>query len=107
MQRHAYCERLAQQIHTCLAEGIHPEPDVRHYIDSTLAHPTRRELETRLKDSNNCERDTLLELIFFHGREIQVRLENCIDESNFQQYVADLILGMMMRKYPLDDEYKP
>jgi len=107
MQRHAYCERLAHQIHTCFAEGIHPEPDVRHYIDSTLAHPTRRELETLLKDSNNCERDTLLELIFFPGRDIQVRLENFIEESHFQQDEAEVILGMLMRKEPVADLYYP
>jgi len=101
MQRHNDCERLAQQIQTCLIGEIHPEPDVRHFIDSTFAHPSRRELESILKDPDNCEQDTLLELIFFPGQDIQVLLENLIEEIRFQQHDEEVILGMVMEKKPV------
>ena len=92
--------QLAQEISVWLARGIRPEPDVRHYIDSTLALPTHQKLESVLKDPDNCERDTLLELIFFPGQDIQVRLEDLIEQSCFQQDDEEKILGLLMGKKP-------
>jgi hypothetical protein len=107
MQQRSYCERLAEQIHACLAEGIRPEPEVRHYIDSTFALPSRRELEIILKDPDSCEQETLLELIFFPGIDTQVLLENLIEEYHFQQNEEDVILGMLMEKKPVTALYYP
>ena len=92
--------QLAQEIEAWLARGIHPEPDVRHYIDSTFALPTHQELESVLKDPDNCERDTLLELIFFPGQDIQIRLEELIEQSCFQQDDEEKVLGLLMEKKP-------
>ena len=98
MQRHDCCEQLAEQIQACLTKGIHLEPEVQHYIDSTFAHPTRQELEIILNDPENCEQDALLELIFFPGWDIQILLENMIEEGHFQQDEEDVVFGLLMGK---------
>ena len=102
-----HCRQLAREIEAWLARGIRPEPDVRHYIDSTFALPTRQELESVLTDSDNCERDTLLELIFFPGQEIQILLEDLIENSYFQQDDEEQILVLLMGKKPEVAFYYP
>jgi hypothetical protein len=89
-------EQLAREIIAWFARGIHPEPDVRHYIDTTFAFPTRQELASILNDADNCERDTLLELIFFPGQNIQVLLEDLIEQSHFQPNDQEKILDLLM-----------
>lgn len=105
MQRHDCCEQLAQQIQAWLTKGIHPEPEVRHYIDSTFAHPTRRELEIILNDPENCEQDALLELIYFPGQDIQILLENVIEDGHFRQDEEEVIFNMLMREKPVTTLY--
>jgi len=102
-----HCEKLAQEIEAWFARGIRPEPDVRHYIDSTFALPTHQELESVLKDPDNCERDTLLELIFFPGQDIQVLLEDLIEQSHFLQDDEEKILDLLMGKKPEVALYYP
>lgn len=98
MQRRNNCERLARQITAFLTKGIHPEPAVRHFIDSTFAHPSRHELEIILKDPDNCEKDTLLELIFFPGQDLQIALEELIEEGHFQQDEEAVVLDLLMKQ---------
>ena len=107
MQRRTNCEHLARQITAFLAKGIHPESEVRHFIDSTFAYPSRRELETILKDPDNCEKDTLLELIFFPGRDLQVDLEDLIEKGQFQEDEEAIVLGLLMKQNLQADLYYP
>jgi hypothetical protein len=107
MQRRTHCERLADRIHACFMAGIYPEPHVRHYIDSTFGLPTRRELSAIIRDPDHCERDALLELIFFPGRDIQILLEDLIGEGRFQQRDQGVILGSLMGKKPVASLYYP
>ena len=107
MQRHDCCEQLAEQIQACLTKGIHPEPEVRHYIDSTFAHPTRHELEIILNDPENCERDALLELIYFPGQDIQILLENVIEEGHFEPDEEEVVFGMLVGKKSVAALYYP
>jgi len=100
MSQSDHCRQLAREIAAWLARGIRPDPDVRHYIDSTFAFPTHQELESVLKDPDNCERDTLLELIFFPGQDIQILLEDLIQQSCFQLEDEKEILGLLMEKKP-------
>jgi hypothetical protein len=102
-----HCRQLAREIAAWLARGIRPQPDVRHYIDSTFALPTHQELESVLKDPDNCERDTLLELIFFPGQDIQIQWEDLIEQSNFQRDDEEKILDLLMGKKPEAALYYP
>ena len=105
--RHRQCARMARQIESWLVKGIHPDPVVRHYIDSTFAHPTREELENLLKDPENCERDSLLELIFFPGQDLQVLWEDLIEQSCFSPGEASVILEIVMQKQPVAALFHP
>jgi len=46
-----------------------------HFIDSTFSSPCINELEKIITDDSDCERDSLIELIFFPDEEIQAKLE--------------------------------
>ncbi len=77
------CALLAEKIVSLLGKGIYLDSDVIHYIDSTLGQPTLQELEAVFTDKNNCERDSLLELIFYPDETIQAQLEPILESHTF------------------------
>ncbi|MBL0717063.1 MAG: hypothetical protein JJV89_03335 [Desulfosarcina sp.] len=76
-------ELLTKEIVSLLTKGIDLTPDVIHYIDSTLGQPSLQELESVITDKNNCERDSLLELIFYPDEKIQIQLEYILESNSF------------------------
>jgi hypothetical protein len=72
------CNQLADQIRNALGKGITLGDDVVHYIDSTFSNPTVEELEAILGDDSNCEKDSLLELLFFPDESMQLALEEML-----------------------------
>ena len=76
-------ELLTKEIVSLLTKGIYLSPDVIHYIDSTLGQPSLQELESVITDKNNCERDSLLELIFYPDEKIQIQLEYILESNSF------------------------
>ncbi len=77
------CILLADIIVKILKEGIHLNSDVMHFIDSTFSSPCINELEKIIADNSDCERDSLIELIFFPDEEIQARLEDILKSHNY------------------------
>ena len=77
------CILLAERIVKILRKGIHLNSDVMHFIDSTFSSPCVNELEKIIADNSNCERDSLIELIFFPDEEIQTKLEDLLESHNF------------------------
>jgi hypothetical protein len=77
------CRLLAERIEKILREGIHLNSDVMHFIDSTFSSPRTNELEIIIADSSDCERDSLIELIFFPDEEIQAKLEDLLESHNY------------------------
>jgi len=77
------CIFLADRIVKILKEGIHLNSDVMHFIDSTFSSPCINELEKIIADHSNCERDSLIELIFFPDEKIQARLEDLLESHNY------------------------
>lgn len=59
------CVLLAKKIEKILINGLNLSNDVLHYIDSTFSNPSVKELEALINDASDCEKDSLLELIFF------------------------------------------
>ena len=90
------CELIADEIKKILSTGIDLSDDVVHYIDSTFSNPSVKELESILADDANCEKDSLMELLFFPGESMQVQLEKTLerykpqdeDESNILTYLC-------------------
>ena len=77
-------KRLEHAIETIWRQGLALTPDALHYIDSTFSNPSLRELEEILCDESNCEKDSLLELIFFPDQTLQVQLEDLLESHDFQ-----------------------
>ena len=72
-------EILAKKISEMLSKGIGLSADVVHYIDSTFSNPTIEELQIILADDSNCEKDSLMELLFFPDESMQVELEELLE----------------------------
>jgi hypothetical protein len=76
---------LADEILKNLREGLTLSSDVVHYIDSTFSNPTIEELEDILQDDSNCEKDSLVELLFFPDETLQDQLEGLIEDHQFKE----------------------
>jgi len=91
------CELIADEIKKILSRGIDLSNDVVHYIDSTFFNPTIRELQTILADDANCEKDSLMELLFFPDESIQVQLEHMLEQCRPQKEDEDKIIACLCR----------
>jgi hypothetical protein len=78
-------EQFAERIEEIFRSGIHVGPAVIGYIEATFSNPSADELEEILKDESNCERDVLLELIFFPDERLQAQLEEFLEENEFSK----------------------
>jgi hypothetical protein len=83
--------QFAQRIEEIFRSGIHVGPAVIDYIEATFSSPTAVELEEILNDESNCERDVLLELIFFPGERLQTQLEEFLEENVFTEEETESI----------------
>lgn len=76
-------KQLEDAIETIWQQGLALTLDAQHYIDSTISNPSLPELEEILCDESNCEKDSLLELIFFPDQTLQVQLEDLLEGHDF------------------------
>jgi len=88
---------IADEIKKILSKGIDLSDDVVHYIDSTFSNPTIEELQTILADDANCEKDSLMELLFFPGESMQVELEKTLERYKPQAEDENNILAYLCR----------
>ena len=89
---------LAEKIASTIRQGMKLGSDTLHYIDSTFSNPTTKEIAHIIKDDSDCERDPLVELIFFPDESFQARLEDSLERSKFgtkeEQYIRDYLLSI-------------
>ncbi len=78
-------ERLIDAIGRIFAKGLTLSAEARHYIDSTFLHPSPDELAKMLSGEADSETETLLELIFFPGEDIQIELEPLLEAARFER----------------------
>jgi hypothetical protein len=91
------CDRLAYEIRKILGQGITLDDDVIHFIDSTFSNPTISELETILSDDTNCEKDSLMELLFFPGESMQLQLEQLLEDFQLRGEDEDNVRDSLCR----------
>lgn len=77
------CILLAERISKILREGIDLNSEVMHFIDSTFSSPCINEVKKIMADHSDCERDSLLELIFFPDEKIQAKLEDLLERYHY------------------------
>lgn len=76
---------LAKAIRAIFQKGLVLSPDALHYIDSTFSAPSLDEIRAVLHDEFNCEKEPLLELIFFPDEVLQVLLEELLESHPYQK----------------------
>jgi len=91
------CEILANKILEILSRSIDLSDDVVHYIDSTFSNPTIEELQAILADDANCEKDSLMELLFFPDESMQIELEETLDHYRPRMGDENKILACLCR----------
>jgi len=92
------CKLLADKILEILNEGIPLSDEVVQYIDSTFSNPTIEELNNILQDDSNCEKESLVELLFFPDENIQLQLEEFLENDSFEQEDEEKILNYLCQK---------
>lgn len=94
------CNLLANKINSLLYNGIALSRDALHYIDSTLGFLALEELEEILADQKNCERDSLLDLIFYPDEKIQMQFEDILESGKFQKGDEEKIVAYLSALKP-------
>ncbi len=92
------CELIAREIRNVLESGINLTDDVVHFIDSTFSNPSLEALQAILDDESNCEKDSLIELLFFPDQAMQLALEELLEHLQLDQSDEDQILTSICRK---------
>jgi len=92
------CYQLAHEIRKVLGNGITLGSDVVHYIDSTFSNPTVEELQAILHDDSNCEKDSLMELLFFPDESMQLALEEMLENLQLGKQDEDKVLEALCRE---------
>lgn len=101
------CELLAEEIAGMLREGIKLSSDALHFIDSTFSNPSPQELVNILEDKSDCERDALVELIFFPDESIQVRLEDLLESLDLGKKEVQRVHELLLQKERRTTVYFP
>ncbi len=95
---------LADEILKILHRGITLGSEVVHYIDSTFANPSIDELREILQDDSDCEKDSLVELLFFPDKQLKYQLEDLLEKEAFKKKDEKEILEHLYRN-PLELEF--
>ncbi|OQX08252.1 MAG: hypothetical protein BWK80_48375 [Desulfobacteraceae bacterium IS3] len=107
MKSQEQCLRLAEAIREIFRNGLTLSKDVLHYIDSTFANPSVAEIEAIFRDESDCEKDSLLELIFFPDESLQMQLEDILEQADFYKEDEAEIREFLLRQLPETRLYFP
>ena len=97
MEPQEKCEVIAAEINKILSRGIDLSGDVVHYIDSTFSNPTIEELQTILGDDADCEKDSLMDLLFFPDESMQIQLEETLERFRLEKKEQNKVLISLCR----------
>ena len=89
---------LAEKIEQIFMDGFVLSDDIKHYIDSTFSNPSINELEEIINDEHNCERDSLIELLFFPDESMQIKLEEFLESEDFKKEDEEKVLSCILDK---------
>jgi len=92
------CFLLAEKIKRIFRDGFVLNNNMMHYIDSTFSSPSINELEEIINDEHNCERDSLIELLFFPDESVQIKLEEFLESEDFKKEDEEKVLSYILDK---------
>ena len=94
------CDALVNEICKILDRGITLSNDVVHFIDSTFTNPSISELHSILHDDSNCEKDSLMELLFFPDESMQIQLEELLEKLQMSRLDEKKVSDSLCRESP-------
>jgi hypothetical protein len=74
---------LASRISEIFLNGLVLNDNTKGFMESTFGEATPNNLEAVISDAENCERDSLLELIFFTDEMCQIKIEDMLTTERF------------------------
>ncbi len=92
------CFLLAEKIERIFRDGFVLSDGIMHYIDSTFLNPSINELYEIIYDEHNCERDPLIELIFFPDELVQIKLEEFLENKDFKKEDEEKAINYISNK---------
>jgi hypothetical protein len=87
---------LYNRISEALIKSGDLTPEILDFIDASLFAPEPRQLAAFLDDEDNCERDTLLDLIFYPDQAVQIGLEPLLEENRYSAADENEIYSRMI-----------
>ncbi|MDI6687704.1 MAG: hypothetical protein QME06_05710 [Desulfobacterales bacterium] len=89
---------LVEKIKQIFTDGFVLSDDITHYIDSTFLSPSVSKLKEIINDEHNCERDSLIELLFFPDESMQIKLEEFLESEDFKKEDEEKVLSYISDK---------
>jgi hypothetical protein len=89
------CQILAEKIQHIFKQGLRVDQGVIHYMDSTFSSHDIHTLEAVIQDQSDCERDPLIELLYFPDESIQVQLEDFFEDAIFVKNDEQTVLAFL------------
>lgn len=75
--------QMADHIRMVCRDGFSIDENTWHYLENTLSNPTPASVATILNDADDCESDSLMELVFYPDETMQIRLEPLMPPKAF------------------------
>jgi hypothetical protein len=93
-------DRIAAMIRRVCERGFDVDENTWHYVQSTMDNPTPSKVATIVNDSDDCEGNSLIELLFYPNEAVQILLEPTIESMQFTfQDQANLIELLLSRSF--------
>jgi hypothetical protein len=89
------CRILADKIRQIFKNGLLVDQAVIHYMDSTFSNHSTQTLTSVIQDPSNCERDALIELLYFPDESIQLQLEPFLENAAFKKDDEQTVLDYL------------
>lgn len=91
-------QALLSRIADALKKGGDLTGEILDYIDAALFTPEPDQLSAFLADDENSERDTLLDLMFYPDRTVQIDLEPMLASGRYSPEDEHTILGRLLAR---------
>jgi len=90
--------RLAEQIRSLFSRGLEISAESRQYIDATFSCPKAAQVAAICADRASCERDSLIELLLFPDRRMQMELEDTLDRWQYNSADPAALIDCLSRR---------
>jgi hypothetical protein len=98
---------LAFRIAGILEKGLKLDERVLHFMDSTFGPFSPEKMAQVIQDEDLCEREPLLELIFFPDESIQVQIEDMLCVGDYTEKDEESVINSLVSRIQSVELYFP